>query len=247
MAVDPQLEQRHPDIEQWAQQLQKLSEATGLSLRQLAGHVPWSPSTLSRYLNGERVVDEAWLLASKLLELAQQRGAAVSVQKDELHFRYKQARQAYQEQQRAQRDKPAEPEPEPERPRRPAVRIIAAVLGIVVVVGLIALSVAWLKPADRVWRAKIVGTWSDQHQQHLGVFRFRTPDVPGDTDKATYHEGTVVSIVCQARNRREVSDPTSGQRSPVWNRLSDGYWIPDLYTDLPKVAGDVPPLDLPRC
>ncbi|GAA2783838.1 helix-turn-helix transcriptional regulator [Saccharopolyspora taberi] len=239
--VDP--EQRHPDIQQWAQQLQQLAEATGLSLRQLAGHVPWSPSTLSRYLNGERVVEEAWLLASKLVELAEQRGATVRVQTDELHFRYKQARQAYQEQQRAQRVKPPEPPPT----RRRALLVLSAVLGAVAVVGTIGFTVLWAQPEPRIWRAKIVGTWSEQYHQHLGVFRFRTPDIPGDTDKATYHEGTVVTITCQARHRREVSDPTTGQRSAVWNRLSDGYWIPDLYTDLPKVPGEDPPLDLPTC
>ncbi|GAA0561223.1 helix-turn-helix protein [Saccharopolyspora erythraea NRRL 2338] len=322
MAVDPRLEQRHPDIGRWSGRLQELAEATGLSLRQLSEHVPWSPSTLSRYLSGERVVDEAWLLASKLIDLAHRRGTPVDVRSDELHLLYQQARKAYQQQRRSARGKadqvgesaataptssdvglperPAEqpvvassgqpnatepatdsseqpnatpPAPSPDTPatatseqsdaapeppsspdarparrsRRPFVLALATAVAVAAVAAAVWASLLWLRPQTVVWRANIVGTWSAQHQQHLGVFRFRTPDVPGDTDKATYHEGTAVSIVCQARHRRVVSDPTTGQSSPVWNRLSDGYWIPDLYTDLPKVTGEAPPLGIPLC
>ncbi|QUH05753.1 helix-turn-helix domain-containing protein [Saccharopolyspora erythraea] len=321
------MEQRHPDIGRWSGRLQELAEATGLSLRQLSEHVPWSPSTLSRYLSGERVVDEAWLLASKLIDLANRRGTPVDVRSDELHLLYQQARKAYQQQRRPARSQAdqldestataptssgtsspersaeqpvvassgqpnatdpatasteqpnaappepssdervaalteqpdaAAPEPSPDqqdvsdaRParrfRRPIVLVLATAVGVAAVAAAVWASLLWLRPQTVVWRANIVGTWSAQHQQHLGVFRFRTPDVPGDTDKATYHEGTAVSIVCQARHRRVVSDPTSGQSSPVWNRLSDGYWIPDLYTDLPKVTGEAPPLGIPLC
>lgn len=256
MAVDPDLGQRHPTIQQWSERLQELSDASGLSLRQLAEHVPWSHSTLARYLSGERVVDEAWLLAEKLIELVDQRGNTVPGQSDDLRLLYSQARQAYREQQRSQREKqnqaaesPDEPDDEPaETPRRRRpVQILLGVVAVAAVVGTVAILDPWPEEEPKVWQSTIVGTWSAQYQQNLGVFRFRTPDIPGDTDKATYHEGTAVSIVCQARHRRQVSDPTSGKASPVWNRLTDGYWIPDLYTDLPKVSGETPPLGIPPC
>jgi transcriptional regulator with XRE-family HTH domain len=281
VAVDPDLGQRHPCIQHWSERLQELSDATGLSLRQLAEHVPWSHSTLARYLSGERVVDEAWMLAEKLIELAEQRGNTVPAQSGtgqsgDLRLLYSQARQAYREQQRIQREKnqtaespddeaPADSEdasagvpvdvspdvpaavPAVEAPRRRPVKVLLGVVAVAAVAGTVAIAALWSEEEPRVWQATIVGTWSAQYQQNLGVFRFRTPDIPGDTDKATYHEGTAVSIVCQSRDRRQVSDPTSGKSSPVWNRLSDGYWIPDLYTDLPKVSGEAPPLGIPVC
>jgi hypothetical protein len=286
VAADRHPGTRHPAIHRWTGQLQELADATGLSLRQLADHVPWSHSTLARYLNGERVVDEAWMLVPTLIDLGKKRGNVIPVESNELYSVYLQARQAYREQQRSQRTKQnqpavaedsgesdstgndvAEPEeadagdcpdpasrPAPERStsRRPVLRILAAMVGFAAVVATVGFSVnRWQSPPPppRVteWRTNIVGTWSQQFQQHLGVFRYRTPDIAGDTDKGTYNEGTTVSIVCQARHRRLVSDPTTGKSSAVWNKLSDGHWIPDLYTDLPKISGETPPLTIPPC
>lgn len=136
----------------------------------------------------------------------------------------------------------------PTRPRK-RLKIIAGLVGVAGLAGAAGFSLnAQSSPIEvRVWQATIVGTWSEKYQQYLGVFRFRSPDVSGDTDKSTYLEATTVSIVCQSRHRRVVSDPTAGNSSAVWDKLNDGYWIPDLYTNLPKVAGDAPPLGIPVC
>lgn len=261
MAVDPA--QRHAAIHQWTTHLQELADATGLSLRQLAEHVPWSHSTLARYLNGDRVVDEAWQLVPRLVELGKERGNTNPVDVDEVHHVYLQARQAYQEQQRAQRTRPKESpqetveevagassdEQKPPGRTRWGKPVLTSAIVVIAIAGLFGFGhfAGWGQSGTTVWRANVVGTWSEQYQQHLGVFRFRTPDIPGDTDKSTYLEHTAVAIVCQARHRRVVSDPTAGTSSPVWNKLSDGYWIPDLYTDLPKVTGEAPPLGIPTC
>lgn len=134
------------------------------------------------------------------------------------------------------------------RRRRFPAAIIALAAGLAGITVLVGFSVNWGQPVEiKVWQAKIVGTWSQQYQQNLGVFRYRSPDIPGDTDKSSYHEETVVSIVCQARHRRLVNDPTTGNSSAVWDKLNDEFWIPDLYTDLPKVAGEAPPLGIPLC
>ncbi|MCA1602468.1 MAG: helix-turn-helix domain-containing protein [Acidobacteria bacterium] len=270
MAVDQSSEERHPAIHQWAKQLQELADATGLSLRQLAEHVPWSHSTLARYLSGERVVDDAWQLVPTLIELSTKYGNSVSIEPDDIRPLYLQARRAYQEQLRTQRDNtdhlpPSSKDGQPEEKQRdervsgrpsPNLKIAIAIVGLV---GLLAFAGAailfingspWTSPSQKeikVWHTKIVGTWSAQHQQYLGVFKYRSPDIPGDTDKATYYEGTSVAVVCQARQRRLVRDPTTGKSSAAWNKLSDGYWIPDLYTDLPKVSGPTPPLGIPTC
>jgi transcriptional regulator with XRE-family HTH domain len=273
VAADPDVIDQHPAIAEWSGQLRKLADATGLSLRQLAAHVPWSHSTLARYLNGERVVEEAWQLVPALIQLTEQRG--VDTDSRELREAFVRARKAYQEQQRAQRNrKNGLPEEESERTEEkdsaeePTVtpdagessakrwKTLRSRLILVGIAGLALLgalggffAVRWHAPPReiKVWQARIVGTWSDQYQQNLGVFRYRSPDVSGDTDKATYHEQTPVAIVCQARHRRLVADPSTGKSSAVWDNLSDGYWIPDLYTDLPKVDGGAPPLGIPLC
>ena len=64
-------------------------------------------------------------------------------------------------------------------------------------------------------------------------------------------EGELVDIVCQVRNGQPLSEPAPdlGQPNnwPVWNKLKDGFFIPDLYTDLPKDPGPMPPYGLPVC
>jgi hypothetical protein len=279
VAVDPDPELRHPAIREWSGQLRNLADATGLSLRQLANHVPWSHSTLARYLNGERVVDEAWQLVPKLVMLSEERGVEVPAESRELRELYMRARQEYQRAQRMSKEcgaskngtsgtdasgngaadsgasesvgtlenGAAQASPAPARRSRPSRQVLVFLAIVAALIG--SFLIVWqATPREiKVWRTTIVGTWSDKYQAHLGVFRFRSPDISGDTDKATYYENTEVAIVCQDRHRRLVTDPTSGRSSTIWNKLSDGYWIPDLYTDLPKVDGEAPPLGIPLC
>ena len=60
-----------------------------------------------------------------------------------------------------------------------------------------------------------------------------------------------VRVVCQNRHGALVVDrkPPPAQQAPstVWDRLDDGSWISDVYTTMPKVPGDTPPLGLPVC
>src|SRR5436190_21635819 len=88
-----------PDIrtatQRWAAALHDLVDATGLSVRQLANHVPWAHQTLARYIKGERVVDDAWLLAGQLLELVRARGNVVHADPAELRTLFLQARTEY--------------------------------------------------------------------------------------------------------------------------------------------------------
>jgi hypothetical protein len=95
----------------------------------------------------------------------------------------------------------------------------------------------------KTWPATIDNTWSERLHAYLGVFKYRNPDEPGATDKSFYAEDTVVQVVCQSRHRRLVEDETMKKSSDVWNKLQDGYWIPDLYTNLPKDK----PLGIPDC
>lgn len=64
-------------------------------------------------------------------------------------------------------------------------------------------------------------------------------------------DGDVIRVVCQERAGQPVSDvdPAPGQPKtwPVWNKLDNGRWIPDLWTDLPKQPGATPPYGLPTC
>lgn len=64
-------------------------------------------------------------------------------------------------------------------------------------------------------------------------------------------EGTPIRVVCQDRHGGLViDDKLQGGPHPsstVWDRLDDGRWVSDLYTNLPKRPGETPPLGLPVC
>ncbi|WP_250028532.1 hypothetical protein [Paractinoplanes maris] len=97
--------------------------------------------------------------------------------------------------------------------------------------------------APPVW-ARIVNSGSD------GVFTY--PQAGRGAHFADgYLDGTVVGVVCQERHGESVTDkdPAPGQPSTwaVWDKLTNGRWIPDLWTTLPKNPGDTPPNGLPTC
>jgi hypothetical protein len=79
---------------------------------------------------------------------------------------------------------------------------------------------------------------------------------PGNTylrgNPANLSEGTVIQVTCQERHGQSVYDPEGDERRykhpwPVWDKLSSGLWVADLYTDLPKYPGENPPDGVPRC
>lgn len=88
------------------------------------------------------------------------------------------------------------------------------------------------------------------HTDGKGAWLYREPSTKS---APLFHllDGDSVDVVCQQRQGELVyaPNPVHGQpaRWPVWNRLSNGLWVPDLWTSLPKVPGEAPPGDLPRC
>ncbi|MGH9930060.1 MAG: hypothetical protein ACREA9_12675 [Pyrinomonadaceae bacterium] len=69
---------------------------------------------------------------------------------------------------------------------------------------------------------------------------------------SNFVENQVIPVVCQERKGQSVHDPLGdsnryAQPWPVWNKLSNGLWVSDLYTDLPKIPGDTPPDGIPGC
>ena len=101
-------------------------------------------------------------------------------------------------------------------------------------------------PSARVWHATIVNTWSAARSKDVGVYRYKSP-LRAEWELPGHLGGDSISVVCQYRHGRTLTDPGSGQSSPVWDKTDDGFWIPDLYTDLPKVSGEVPPAGIPIC
>jgi hypothetical protein len=83
-----------------------------------------------------------------------------------------------------------------------------------------------------------------------GVATYRGPSTVSRYDDG-FLDGDVVRVVCQDRDGEPHTDPdpVPGRpgRWPVWDRLLDGRWLPDLWTDLPKKPGDTPPYGLPNC
>jgi hypothetical protein len=66
-------------------------------------------------------------------------------------------------------------------------------------------------------------------------------------------EGDTIVVVCQVRDGEPMTDnhdpkPSQPAEWPVWDRLDDGRYIPDLWTDLPKdTTATEPPNGLPHC
>lgn len=70
-----------------------------------------------------------------------------------------------------------------------------------------------------------------------------------DTDGSA-REGAVVYVVCQERHGRLATDTEYEGRptqSTVWNKMDNGRYFSDIYSDLEKVDGDMPPMNLPNC
>ncbi|GAB2928675.1 hypothetical protein GCM10027280_15160 [Micromonospora polyrhachis] len=97
-------------------------------------------------------------------------------------------------------------------------------------------------PVPKTWPAKIVNTYSEEQRRFRGVVAARSPYIPGRADRG-YPEGTVIYVICQAHDGRLVADEVSGRQlsSTIWNRTTDDVWVPDIYSDLPKGTGDLPP------
>ncbi len=101
-------------------------------------------------------------------------------------------------------------------------------------------------PSPKAWPATIVNTWSAKQRKDVGVYRYKSP-LRRDFVLPGYLSGNTVSVVCQYRKGRTLTDPTSKKSSSVWDKTDDGFWVPDLYVDLPKTSGDQPPLGIPVC
>ncbi|WP_018653441.1 hypothetical protein [Actinomadura flavalba] len=70
------------------------------------------------------------------------------------------------------------------------------------------------------------------------------------TERPYYINGDTVVLTCQIRDGEPVTHPGEGrtQRTvDAWNRLGNGSWISDVYTDLPGKTGDEPPPGLRLC
>lgn len=85
-----------------------------------------------------------------------------------------------------------------------------------------------------------------------GVWRHSGPagDMPR-VGEVGIDEGRAIRVLCQDRQGGLVVDrkPPPEQQAPstVWDRLDDGTWISDVYTTMPRVVGEAPPLGLPVC
>lgn len=84
-------------IRLWSDQLQDLVAETGLSHRQLAEtpEIHLAHATISRYVKGERVVANAWLLASRLIDMVRAEDDSVVYDLRELRRLFLRAARAY--------------------------------------------------------------------------------------------------------------------------------------------------------
>lgn len=134
----------------------------------------------------------------------------------------------------------------------PKMAVVAiVVVSLSVALALVGLFFGWWRSSSdepKTWSVTIVGTYSNELGYHLGTKKYRSPDTPGDTDGDYYSEGEMVQIVCQKRDGRETPpDSVTGKTSRVWDKTAEGFWISDMYTNLPKTEGDIPPNGIPIC
>ena len=71
--------------------------------------------------------------------------------------------------------------------------------------------------------------------ENLGVTTYTGPK-RGSRAPGTIPEGTRILIVCQVGNGEPLTDRVDGTivTWPVWDKLDDGRWIPDIYTNTSK-------------
>ena len=83
--------------------------------------------------------------------------------------------------------------------------------------------------------------------QGEGVYAYTGPD--GRCRSGFLGEQMPISVVCQVLHGKDITDTyrNAVRRWTVWDKLSSGAYVPDLYTDLPK--GTTPTLvdGLPAC
>lgn len=83
--------------------------------------------------------------------------------------------------------------------------------------------------------------------QGEGVYVYTGPD--GRCRSGFLGEQMQISVVCQVLHGKDITDTyrNAVRRWAVWDKLSSGAYVPDLYTDLPK--GNTPTLvdGLPAC
>lgn len=68
--------------------------------------------------------------------------------------------------------------------------------------------------------------------------------------RPSYREGDAIQVVCQIRDGYSVSMPGDGRPIhpvSVWNKLPNGSWIPDIFTNLPQKKGPNPPAGIELC
>jgi len=102
-------------------------------------------------------------------------------------------------------------------------------------------------PAPPVRQAEVRYTEGKGLNTFLGPGNTFPDGTPSNLD-----EGRVIAVVCQERNGQPIHDPLGDPNRyiepwPVWDKLSSGLWVSDLYTDLPKIPGDTPPDGIARC
>lgn len=70
---------------------------------------------------------------------------------------------------------------------------------------------------------------------NLGVMTYTGPN-RSERAPGTLPEGTRILVVCQVGDGEPLTDRVNGQvlTWPVWDKLDDGRWVPDIYTNLGK-------------
>ena len=133
---------------------------------------------------------------------------------------------------------------QPTTQRRPAHRRLRALVGIAAAVLLFAAGVlAGRWSAFPATPATLPSTTDATvaNTAGLGVSTYAGPNRKSGK-VAALSEGATIRVVCQDGAGERLTDVVDGEQLtwPVWNRLDDGTWVPDLYTNLSKAYAPGP-------
>jgi hypothetical protein len=95
--------------------------------------------------------------------------------------------------------------------------------------------------AQESWEYHVYGTCLES----CGLYERVTPSYSEYEHVGLLPEGAAVHIVCQTQG--ELVTPHKGTASDVWDKLTNGHYVSDVYVDTPGVGGAFSDPPIPRC
>jgi hypothetical protein len=97
-------------------------------------------------------------------------------------------------------------------------------------------------PSPSFYVYRVYGTCADGH---CGLTVRSGPGYSSYASLGAMNEGAEVDVVCQTAGEDVGPSPATGASSTIWDEITSGGWVSDLYLTTPNVGTWSPPI--PRC